>query len=230
VGCRSSDVLPPLRASAAARACPRRAGPVGSRGASTTAPHRHVGHTAECLLCAFDASSPPAAAAEWVWTWLGAPDGVATICHFRRAPDRLQPIDEALVARRVTVSLLECSPFRLLTVGDVRCSGRPHGGTPAEGSRPTRLQHGVQAGNGSANPDWREDAGRAKAASSISRPASFGTGSGSPRRARRRRSRPVRTSSRPANCVTRTRRSASSSAHSAGRRWRSRSCARPRRS
>jgi transposase len=29
--------------------------------------------------------------------------------------------------------------------GDVRCVGRPHGRTPAEGRRPTRLQHGVQA-------------------------------------------------------------------------------------
>ena len=79
ISCRLSGL------SAAARACPRRAGPVGSRGASTTGPHRHVGHTAECLLCAFDASSPLAAAAEWVWTWLGAPDGS---CAFAPPPSR----------------------------------------------------------------------------------------------------------------------------------------------
>src|SRR2546430_462893 len=74
-----------IHAGPRARASPRRAGPAGSRGASTPAPHRHVGHTAECLLCAFDASSPPAAAAEWVWTWLGAPDGS---CAFALPPSR----------------------------------------------------------------------------------------------------------------------------------------------
>jgi len=35
--------------------------------------------------------------------------------------------------------------------GDVRCGGRPHGRTPAEGRRPTRLQHGVQAGDSPAD-------------------------------------------------------------------------------
>jgi hypothetical protein len=42
--------------------------------------------------------------------------------------------------------------------GDVRCGGRPHGRAPAEGRRQAGLQHGVQAGDGSADPDRREDA------------------------------------------------------------------------
>ena len=37
-----------------------------------------------------------------------------------------------------------------------------HGRTPAEGRRPTGLQHGVQADDGPTNPDRREDTGRAQ--------------------------------------------------------------------
>src|SRR3989442_5933446 len=53
------------------------------------------------------------------------------------APNRSCPIRSCRMP-------LERSPFRLLTQGYVRCSGRPHGRTPAEGRRPTRLRHGVQ--------------------------------------------------------------------------------------
>src|SRR5262249_25700326 len=41
--------------------------------------------------------------------------------------------------------------------GDVRCGGRSHGRTPAEGRRPTRLQHGVQAGNSPTDCERREN-------------------------------------------------------------------------
>src|SRR5262252_8559173 len=40
---------------------------------------------------------------------------------------------------------------------DVRCGGRPHGRTSAEGRRPAGVQHGVQAAGGAANPERGED-------------------------------------------------------------------------
>ncbi len=75
------------------------------------------------------------------------PKLMATLGSLRQTPDFALPV--------------ECSPFGLLTRGR-KMRERPHGRASAEGRRQAGIQHGLQASNGAAGGDGREDGGRAQ--------------------------------------------------------------------